>query len=229
MKSNMPILVDEFSRFANDQIMELSVAPRFVAGDMNHYEFWVGKAMINGRVCGGQSGGYLKGLFERDTLLENRGNKWVSMRIQWGMWFQELMYGYVKSMGRWKSKKCFFNSQFWRRNWGISRRIQRYSIFQQSVLGDDRKWINPVTVAATGSTNLRTMVQGLEVPPTDDQPMSFRRADQKPAVSSGKTTWKQLLHTHLHHVHPPGHMARSSVLSFEPSPSFKTMLTIILT
>jgi hypothetical protein len=38
-RTNVPILVGEFSKFAKDQILELSLAPRFVADDMNHYEF----------------------------------------------------------------------------------------------------------------------------------------------------------------------------------------------
>jgi hypothetical protein len=38
-RTHVPILVGEFSKFAKDQILELSLAPRFVADDMNHYEF----------------------------------------------------------------------------------------------------------------------------------------------------------------------------------------------
>jgi hypothetical protein len=41
-RTNVPILVGEFSRFAKDQTLELSLAPlapRFMADDMNHYEF----------------------------------------------------------------------------------------------------------------------------------------------------------------------------------------------
>ena len=79
-----------------------------------------------------------------------------------------------------------------------------------------------MTLAATGSTDL-TLVQGLEESHRDDQLMGFRRADQKPTVSCGKN-----------HMKVAGIYACSSRLSprsfgkiicFEPSPSFKTIIT----